>query len=320
MPEGDAVHRLAAAFERLFVGSECHCWSPQGRFAHGAALLSGRTMAAATAHGKHLFLAFDDAAGERLWLHVHLGLYGAWRFHSAAPVEDLPHAIGAPRSSGVVDVAREHLALSFIDEAGAGGPGTPAAEWIPPAPIGQVRLRIEAPGIVADLTGPNQCEVLDDGERVGVLSRLGPDPLAPGAAEDAVACEHFVGSVRQRKRVIAELVMDQSIVAGVGNIYRAEGLYLCRINPHRRGNRVSEKRLRQLWAEFCRLMARGLQIGRIVTVNPEDAPAEPIPGDEEASRFYVYHRTGRPCLRCGTPIAEETLQGRRNFWCPNCQR
>lgn len=55
-------------------------------------------------------------------------------------------------------------------------------------------------------------------------------------------------------------------------------------------------------------------------MDPEEAPNPPIEGDEEASRWYVYHRTDRPCLRCGAPIREALMQNRRLFWCPSCQR
>lgn len=67
-------------------------------------------------------------------------------------------------------------------------------------------------------------------------------------------------------------------------------------------------------------MNRGYNAGRLDTIDPDEAPAELIPGDEEASRWYVYHRTGRPCLRCGTPVAEKLMQNRRLFWCPSCQK
>ena len=80
------------------------------------------------------------------------------------------------------------------------------------------------------------------------------------------------------------------------------------------------KRLRELWVLICDLMNRGLAAGRLDTMDPYEAPNPPIEGDEEASRWYAYHRTGRPCLRCGTPIREALMQNRRLFWCPSCQR
>ena len=76
MPEGHSVHRIARQFDRNIVGREVSASSPQGRFAEGAAILSGRTATAVRAVGKQMFLEFDHD----LWLRVHLGMYGAWDF------------------------------------------------------------------------------------------------------------------------------------------------------------------------------------------------------------------------------------------------
>jgi formamidopyrimidine-DNA glycosylase len=301
MPEGDVLHRLAATFDQEFAGRACRVSSPQGRFAASAARIDGRTVAGAHAVGKHLFVGFAGASpAELLWLHVHLGLYGSWRF---AGDEDFaaPPSIGAPRVPVEAVSPRE-------------------GAWRPPEPVGQVRVRLSTDHGVADLSGPTRCELLSDAERRSVEAALGPDPLAPGASTDGAARRRFVDSVRARRRAVGELVMDQSIVAGVGNIYRAESLFLAGVSPLRRGDRVSPTRLGALWDIVCRLMAHGLEVGRIETVDPGDAPEPPLPGDPEASRWYVYHRTGRPCLRCGTPVREQAMQGRRLFWCPSCQR
>ena len=151
-------------------------------------------------------------------------------------------------------------------------------------------------------------------------AKLGPDPLDAGARFDAQAAERFAQVAHAKRRSIGEIVMDQSIIAGVGNIYRADALFLAGISPYRKGVNVSLKRLRDLWVLICDLMNRGLAAGRLDTMDPDEAPDPPIEGDEEASRWYVYHRTGRPCLRCGTPVREALMQNRRLFWCPGCQK
>ena len=314
MPEGDAVWRLARTFDGLMRGRLVRVSSPQGRFASSASRIDGWTLVAVRAHGKHMFLGFAPpgaaAGAPDLWIHVHLGLYGSWRF-SGDETFDAPASIGAPR----VDVGeRGHRAQKW-----APGSGDEGSTWEPPAPIGQVRLRLRTAHGVADLTGPTRCELVGDARRREVEEGLGPDPLAPGARGDEGARDRFVAGVRGSRRAVGELVMDQSVIAGVGNIYRAESLFLAGISPMRRGERVGVARLRALWVIVCDLMTRGTQLGRIDTVDPSEAPDPPIPGDEEASRWYVYHRSGRPCLRCGTPIAERPLQGRRLFWCPGCQ-
>ena len=277
----------------------------------------------ARAHGKHLFLPFAPAAdlplddGAVVWLRVHLGLYGAWTFDGDAEFI-APHAIGAPRRR--VGERGEHAlrhgggsalsGLSGGDDAAAPAPGL----WEPPEPRGAVRLRLAGEHGVADLTGPAACELLDAEGLAAVRRRLGPDPLR---ADGDI--EVFVAGVRRRRRPIGELLMDQSVISGVGNIFRAETLLRCGVSPFRAGSRLSADRVRSLWRDLVPLMEYGVATGFITTVEAADVP-DPLPeGDEEAARWYVYHRTGRPCLRCGSPVRERTAAGRRLFWCAACQ-
>lgn len=324
MPEGDAVRRLATTLTDVFGGQSCQMSSPQGRFASSAALLDGWVMERVEAHGKHMFIGFvppelsqGGSADIDHWIHIHLGLYGTWRFSGDETLRDHGHGVverlaPEPERPGPEGAHKaERWNHAGYHEGGA---------WNPPEPIGQVRLRILTPYAVGDLSGPNRCEVISDVERQVALAKLGPDPLIPGARDDQEATEQFVQAVRSRKRAIGELMMDQSIVAGVGNIYRADILFLAGLSPMRTGNRIAASRVADLWRLTCDIMNRGLAAGRLDTMDPQEAPAEEIPGDAEASRWYVYHRTGRPCLRCGTPVAEKPMQGRRLFWCPSCQR
>lgn len=358
MPEGHTIHRLAAALSELFGGQRLHVSSPQGRFAAGAARLDGQVLVGAEAHGKHLFVAFapqadipfelpgagsvragsGQARARRLtesadcppadgpapvtWLRIHLGLYGSWTFDGDSTFT-APHAIGAPRRR--VGERGEHAlahgggsalsGLSGGQDDAAGLPAEPSpGQWQAPEPRGAVRVRLEGDHGVADLTGPAACEILDACGVAQVRRRLGPDPLRPDGDPQV-----FVDAVRRRRKAVGELLMDQSVISGVGNIYRAETLLRRGVSPFVPGNRVSEKRLHGLWEDLVPLMEYGVATGFITTVEPEDVP-EPVPaGDEEAARWYVYHRTGRPCLRCGTPVSEREVIGRRLFWCPRCQ-
>lgn len=303
MPEGHSIRRLALAFDELLHGERLEVTSPQGRFADGAALLDGHRLVATDAHGKHLFLGFSAdgeavAAEELRWLRVHLGLYGSWTFSGDASFQ-APHAIGAPRRR----VAEEETALSD------GDPAPPAdGTWEPPEPRGAVRVRLLGRHGVADLTGPTACEVVTAEEKAAVHARLGPDPLREDGDADA-----FVANVRRRARPVGELLMDQSVIAGVGNIYRAEALYRARVHPRKLGRSVSAAKLHAMWADLAVLMTDGVATGRIVTTEPEDR-------EDEDDRWYVYHRTGRPCLRCGTRVVEDVMATRRVFWCPREQR
>ena len=334
MPEGHTIHRLAAALTELFAGRRLSVSSPQGRFAAGAAHLDGQVLLGAEAHGKQLFVAFGpepDLASANpavAWLRIHLGLYGSWTFDGDAEFT-APHSIGAPRRR-VGETERElpgpgqlggRSGGSALHGLGGRTPSDPAGAgeqagrgWSAPEPRGAVRLRLLGDHGVADLTGPTACEVLDASGKARVEARLGPDPLrADGRRQE------FVTRVRARRRSVGELLMDQSVLAGVGNIYRAEVLFRAGIPPRRRGDRVSAARLERVWDDLVALMGEGVATGLITTVEEEDVPV-PLPeGDAEAGRWYVYHRTGRPCLRCGTPVAEADMAGRRLFWCPTCQ-
>ena len=124
--------------------------------------------------------------------------------------------------------------------------------------------------------------------------------------------------IAKRRTPIATLLMDQSILAGIGNIYRAELLFRARLSPFRPGAEVGQPALEALWADACALMPDGMVDRRIVTTRREDRPhARGRALGEEA--HYVYRRQGRPCFLCGTPIKTMDLGGRNLFWCPSCQ-
>lgn len=306
MPEGHSVRRLADAFTAGFVGQRLEVSSPQGRFADGAALLDGGRLEVADTWGKHLFLGVRPAGDpdDLRWLHVHLGLYGSWTFAGDAAFTG-PHAIGAPR-------VRVSEVESPVREPGdpADPPSSPQ-EWSPPAPRGQVRARIVGAHGVADLTGPTRCEVLDAPARDAVVARLGPDPLRPDP--DGAARERFVAAVRRSRTAAGVALMDQSVLAGVGNIYRAELLFRARVHPLRPGSSLAARTVRAIWDDAVVLMADGVATGRIVTTAQEDRRTT-------KDTWYVYHRDGRGCLRCDTRVQVDDLAGRRVYWCPRCQR
>ena len=301
MPEGHSIHRLARQFSSVFAGSRLAVSSPQGRFAAGAARLDGQILDDAEAHGKQLFLRFDND----LYLRIHLGLYGAFDFGGDETFAGAS-SIGAPRRVGEREIA-------------GGNAGEDTEYTGPPPPRGAVRVRMVSEHGWADLRGPTACEVITEQERASVLARLGPDPLAGDAAEpDADGGREFSKRLRSKGSPVGLLLMNQEVLAGVGNVYRAEILFRRRISPWRLGRDISEAEAAEVWAETVTLMNDGVRQGRIITTEPQDRSdaGEPVPVSEA---HYVYKRTGLPCRCCGTAVAGTEMGTRKLYWCPACQ-
>ena len=124
--------------------------------------------------------------------------------------------------------------------------------------------------------------------------------------------------LQKSKRPIAALLLDQSVVAGVGNVYRAELLFRQRVSPFRPGIAMTEADWDAMWTDLVALMKVGLRRGKIVTVAREHDHGEPSYGPGRP-RTYVYRRAGAPCRVCGATILHTVLEGRNLFWCPGCQ-
>lgn len=182
-----------------------------------------------------------------------------------------------------------------------------------PAPRGQVRMRIVGAQFGTDLRGPTACDVVDEAQMAAILHRLGPDPLRADA--DPTAAWKRIALSR---RAIGALLMDQSVLAGVGNVYRSELLFRHGIDPYRPGRSLERGEFDEMWADLVGLMKVGVRRGRIVVVRPEHDHGAPSYGPGRP-RTYVYRRTGEPCRLCGTTIRTAELEGRNLFWCQGCQ-
>src|SRR5215472_796901 len=130
-----------------------------------------------------------------------------------------------------------------------------------PPPRETVRLRLSTPSATWDLIGPPTCELVDPAQRQAILDRLGPDPIASGSGED-----EFVRRLRRTDRPIGHALLDQKVVAGIGNIYRAELLFLTGIHPLRPASSLSSRESQQLWEATRRLLVRGAKEERIRTI------------------------------------------------------
>ncbi len=328
MPEGHSVHRIARQFGLHFVGKHVAASSPQGRFAEGARMIDGHLMTDAKAVGKQMFLEFEHG----LWLRVHLGMYGAWDFSGeitadatiasangrigqtnqrgtvVGSFEDSLSSIGAPRRTRLRMAEQETLRQAQGADA--------VLESFPPEPIGAVRVRLLTDVTCADLRGPTACEVLEADEVQAVIDKLGPDPLVDRgrAAED-----RFTATVLRKPTPIGLLLMDQSVVSGIGNVYRAELLFRARLNPHTPGRDLTEEIVRALWKDWSKLLKIGVETGQMLTMDGLRGAAREAALASRADRHWVYHRAGLPCRVCGTSILMEEIGGRKLYWCPVCQ-
>jgi endonuclease VIII len=200
---------------------------------------------------------------------------------------------------------------------------------------GQVRLRLLNPAWVGDLRAPTICAVVTPGKVDQIQARLGPDPLRADADGDQsdLALHRISGSARP----IAELLMDQGVLAGVGNVYRCEVLFRHRVDPFRPGRDIRPATWQAIWDDLVELMPLGVAFGQVLTMQDQvtEALAEVAagsaaahtavvtgarPGDHFERRFYLYRRTGEPCRVCGSKVRTQLVAGRNLFWCGRCQR
>jgi endonuclease-8 len=154
--------------------------------------------------------------------------------------------------------------------------------------------------------------------RHGRVAALGPDLLDPTFD----AREATTRLRRHKGASIAEAILDQRVMAGVGNVFKSEVLFVARIDPFRRVSALSDAEVQAVITAARRLLAMNAQEGPAEIRPPGGAFRRTTPFVNPAARLWVYGRTGRPCRRCGAPIRsrKQGLDVRFTFWCPSCQR
>ncbi|MFM5967903.1 MAG: Fpg/Nei family DNA glycosylase [Micrococcales bacterium] len=210
-----------------------------------------------------------------LTVRIHLGIYGKWRWYQLDEPEQLPEIRGEIRARFYGSDAK-----------------------------GKHRL--------AELRGPTACEVLNSTEVDQVLNRLGADPLNPDPDDSEYL--RFETKVLKSSKTIGLLLMDQAVISGIGNVYRAELLFRARLSPHRRGKDLLPSQVRELWDDSVKLLEVGVRKGVMIT---RDEFLSKDPGKQH--RNFVYKREGKPCRVCGTDVAIEIAAGRKLYWCTGCQ-
>ena len=178
-------------------------------------------------------------------------------------------------------------------------------------PKGALRWRMAGPDSTWDLRGPTACELFDPHDEEELFSRIGPDPLRSDADP-----QRFVERAGRSRRAIGAVLLDQALVAGIGNVYRAELCFLAGIHPSRPTNTLSDDDLTWFWEESKRQLRLGVRSGRIVTVDPKEV-GRPRSRMRKGERTYVYGQ--HHCLRCDTEVETAEIGARRCYWCPSCQ-
>jgi formamidopyrimidine-DNA glycosylase len=245
--------------------------------------LTGRTVTGLERRGKYLIAALDD--GSRLLLH--LGMTGQLFTAGASSVRLLSAARRAslapeeqPRFAPDVHT---HLQLFFADA----GP----------------------PVLFRDVRKFGKVQLLSPGEESARLLRLGADALALDGAE-------LFAATRGRSAAIKTLLLDQSIVAGTGNIYADEALFLAGVRPRRAGGRVSRAECVAIAGAMRSVMLRSIETGGS-SISDYVAPDGADGGYQDERR--VYARAGQACGCCGARVRRIVIGQRSAHYCPRCQ-
>jgi endonuclease-8 len=312
MPEGDTIFRAARTLHRALAGHVVTRFETQ--YAHLArvhddAPITGRTVEKVDARGKHLLIHLSACPGCRV------PGTGYWVPESVGSTDGDDAGRGAHERRLAVEarlVLRTHMLMSgswHIYRAGERWQRSPASARIVIATAAFVAVAFTVP--VAEFV------IADDLDTTDALSRLGPDVLAPVFdAPEAIA--RLSGSVRP---TVAEALLDQRAVAGIGNVYKSELLFLARVWPFTPPAHVAP-------SQWARLMRDARALLRANVVDPAEAGVVTYRGTRRttgssnpAQRLYVYARTAQPCRRCGTPIRlrHHGEHNRSTYWCPRCQ-
>lgn len=155
--------------------------------------------------------------------------------------------------------------------------------------------------------------IRDTGRLPKELATLAPEPLSDEFTE-----EYFLETLSRSRRSLKQLLLDQTRVLGLGNIYAVEALFLAGINPMKPANRLSKPRARKLYQAIRQILHEAIEAGSTLRIDLSDGNSSYIGTSE---RFWrVYEREGEPCVNCGTRVRRVVHGGRSTYYCPRCQK
>jgi formamidopyrimidine-DNA glycosylase len=196
---------------------------------------------------------------------------------------------------------------------------------VPDPPHARVRLTLSGPGgtgahrlaahtlVVCDPRRFGTAELFDNTAALEQFfaARLGPEPFA-----DAFTAAYLKGAMHARTRPIKAALLDQSVVAGVGNIYADEALFRASVHPARRAGQLSARQCEGVHAGVLEALQAGID-ARGASID-DFRHVDGVRGSFQ-DRFLVHRREGQPCPRCGAAVIKTVVAGRGTYYCPRCQ-
>ena len=155
------------------------------------------------------------------------------------------------------------------------------------------------------------------------VNKLGPEPL-----EESFTPELLARELKRSRQAIKVKLLDQSLVAGIGNIYASEALFRAGLSPRRAANRLTRAQVEQLWRAIREVLTSAIECGSTIPLNFSAHASDGLfyygsaTGSEDfyTERLRVYDRHGQPCWQCGTPLKRTVQAARSTFFCPRCQK
>lgn len=187
-------------------------------------------------------------------------------------------------------------------------------------PRGAVRLRMSANDVNWDLRGPMVCDLGTPDLADTVAGKVGPDPLRSDPRSGPSRAEQFAANMGRRRIAAGAAILDQKVVAGIGNVYRSELLFMTGIDPKTPANRLDEAQIQELWDLTVAQLQRGVRLNRIVTTDSQELGYKNDRAIPKGERLFAYKRHDEPCRVCSTPITSLEVAARTMWMCQTCQK
>ena len=192
----------------------------------------------------------------------------------------------------------------------------PGEKW--KMPRSSMRLLLTVPDFVAVAFNVPVAELITEKQLLrGDVGKLGSDLLTEG-----FDVEQVIPRLRERgTQPIGELLLNQRVAAGIGNVYKSEVLFLCGVHPATKGQSVSDDTIRALYSTAGTLMRANVAVGSDEGIATYFGYRRTTRANDPSQRLWVYGRQGEPCRRCGTGVAffKQGLGARSTYFCPSCQ-